>query len=382
MRTNRIIIYLIGFLSSISIALTSYINSSFLENFINTYYISAIYILSSFLTIIALIKIPRILTKIGNRFTAIVLSIILFFSLILLSSASTSYVAILAFMLYFISSTLLFTSLDIFFEDFSKNTAIGRFRGFYLTITNLAWVFAQIFSGSIIAKSSLSGSYFIASIFMMATTLIFIFFLKDFKDPQYKKIPILKTIRFFIKNKHVSKIYLLNLILKFFYTWMIIYTPIYLNSYLNFTWSQIGIIFTIMLLPFVLLTFPAGELSDKIGEKKMLKFGFLIMSLFTLIIPLINNSSLWLWALILFGTRVGAAIVEIMTESYFFKLEKEEDTDAISFFRNTTPLAYVIAPLIAIPILLLIPSFQYIFFVLGTILLYGFYITINLKDVR
>ena len=265
---------------------------------------------------------------------------------------------------------------------FSKNTEIGRFRGFYLTIINLAWVFAQIFSGSIIAKSSLSGSYFIASIFMFAVTLMFIFSLKNFKDPQYKKIPILKTIRFFIKNKHISKIYLLNLILKFFYTWMIIYTPIYLNTYLHFNWSEIGIIFTIMLLPFVLLTFPAGELSDKIGEKKMLKYGFLTMSLFTLIIPLIHGSSLLLWAIILFGTRIGAATVEIMTESYFFKLEKEEDTDAISFFRNTTPLAYVIAPFIAIPILALIPSFQYIFFVLGVILLYGFYITINLRDVK
>jgi len=76
---------------------------------------------------------------------------------------------------------------------------------------------------------------------------------------------------------------------------------------LGFGWENIGLIFTIMLVPFVLVDFPLGRLSDKIGEKKLLITGFLITILFTLIIPFISAPLVWIWAIILFGTRLGAA---------------------------------------------------------------------------
>lgn len=192
----------------------------------------------------------------------------------------------------------------------------------------------------------------------------------------------LKTLRSFLKNKDLLKIYLINLILKLFFVWMIIYTPLYLNSYLNLGWDKIGIIFTIMLIPFVLVDYPLGKISDKIGEKKLLITGFAISALFTLIIPMIVEPAVWVWALILFGTRVGAAVIEVMSESYFFKNEREENADVLSFFRNTTPVSYIIAPLCAIPILLLVPSFKYMFFVLGAVMFLGLFLTLRLKDVR
>ena len=217
---------------------------------------------------------------------------------------------------------------------------------------------------------------------MILVCVIFIFFLKDFKDPEYKRMPVLKTIETFAQNKKLSKIYIINLILKFFFAWMIIYTPIYLHQYVGFDWKQIGLIFTIMLLPFIILDFPLGKLSDRVGEKKMLALGFVISASATLLIPFISSATVWLWALILFTTRVGAATIEVMSESYFFKSVQEEDVGTTSFFRNTTPLSFILAPLIATPILFLVPSFEYLFFVLGIILLLGLFITIRLKDVR
>ena len=152
---------------------------------------------------------------------------------------------------------------------------------------------------------------------------------------------------------------------------MIIYSPIYLHEYLGFAWNKIGIIFTIMLLPFVFLDFPLGKLSDKIGEKKMLFVGFMISAVFTLLIPLILEPTLWLWAMILFTTRIGAAIIEIMSESYFFKSVTERNDDEISFFRNTGPLSFLIAPLCATGLLFVLPSFKYLFFVLGAVMFIG-----------
>lgn len=137
-----------------------------------------------------------------------------------------------------------------------------------------------------------------------------------------------------------------------------------------------------MLIPFVILDFPLGKLSDKIGEKKMLLIGFCIISIATLVIPFIETKTLWLWALVLLLTRIGAATIETMSESYFFKSVREEDVGVLSFFRNTSPLSYIIGPALAIFVLLLVPSFEYIFFVLGAVLLVGLSISLRLRDVK
>ncbi len=382
MKNNRRIIYFAGFLFSIPLALTSYINSSFLENYINEYYVGIIYIIASAIAIFGLLRMPRILTKLGNRYTILLFTFTAFISLILLALSNNAVSVILGIILYFISTDFIIASMDIFIEDSSKNSGIGKLRGLYLMIINFAWIFAQIISGSIIAKSSFNGIYLFSAGFMFLVSIIFIFFMQDFKDPKYTKVPILKTIKTFIKNKSLSKIYSINLILKLFFAWMVIYTPIYLYEYLGFDWKQIGIIFTIMLIPFVLLDYPLGRLSDKMGEKKLLITGFLLTAFFTLMIPFVKVTEIWIWAIILFGTRTGAATIEVMAESYFFKDVGERNADEISFFRNTYPLSFIIAPIIAIPVLLLVPSFKYIFFVLAIILLFGLFISLRLKDIK
>ena len=382
MQSNRKIIYLAGFLFSIPIALTSYINSSFLKTYISEYYLGGLYAFASIITIWGFLKMPKVLNRLGNQLVSFLLSFLIFLSLLLLAFGHNKFLVIFAFILYFISSNLIIASLDIFVEDFSKSSSIGKFRGLYLMIINSAWMIAQIISGSIIARSSFKGIYLFSAGVMVLVSAIFILFLHNFKDPKYKKVSIKKTFKFFTENGHASKIYLINFILKFFYVWMIIYTPIYLNEYLHFDWRQIGIIFAVMLIPFVILDFPLGKLSDKIGEKKMLISGFIIGIIFVLAMPLAVKAHLWLWALILFGTRTGAAIIEVMSESYFFKIINAENSEAIAFFRNNYPLAYIVAPLLAIPILLLIPSFKFIFYILGAILLCGLFVALRLKDVK
>jgi MFS family permease len=381
-KNNITIIYLAGFLFSLPLALTSYVNSSFLENYIGKNYVGLVYVFASILTILFMLEMPRILTKYGNRSIAMFAGMVAFGSLVLMALGKGNIIVLISFILYFLSGNFIIASLDIFVEDLSKAHSIGKFRGLYLMMMSLAWVVAQTISGSVINKSSFMGIYLLSAMFMVLFYVIFIFFLKDFKDPEYKKVPILKTLKVFIKNRNISKIYLLNFLLKFFFAWMIIYTPIYLREYIGFAWDQIGMIFTIMLLPFVFLEFPLGKLSDKIGEKKMLFVGFFISGFFTLLIPLILEPKLALWAIVLFATRVGAATIEIMSESYFFKSVTEKNDDEISFFRNTGPLSFLIAPLCATVLLFFLPSFKYLFFILGAVMFMGAYLSLRLKDVK
>jgi len=82
------------------------------------------------------------------------------------------------------------------------------------------------------------------------------------------------------------------------------------------------------------------------------------------------------------GTRIGAATIEVMSEGYFFKEIKEKNADETSFFRNTYPLSYIIAPMIAIPTLLFVPSFKYLFLIVTVFLLLGLLVTLRLKDIK
>jgi MFS family permease len=173
--------------------------------------------------------------------------------------------------------------------------------------------------------------------------------------------------------------YGISFLLQLFYCWMIIYTPIYLYSYLGFSWKEIGVIFTIMLLPYVFIQFPLGKYSDKIGERKILMFGFFITSIFTLLLFFTEKPEVWMWALLLFTTRVGSATIEVMSDSYFFKHIRPENEEFVSIYRTATPFAYVAGPILAIAVFFFAPHFNYIFPILGTLMLYGVYISSTIK---
>jgi MFS family permease len=136
---------------------------------------------------------------------------------------------------------------------------------------------------------------------------------------------------------------------------MVIYTPLYLLD-LGFSWEKIGIIFTVMLIPFVLLQYPAGILADKkIGEKELIIASIIMMATATTLVYFTHSQSLFVWSLILFATRIGAALIEILRDSYFFKRVSGYDVDLINFFRTSMPLAYVISTFLSGMVLIFLP---------------------------
>jgi fucose permease len=152
---------------------------------------------------------------------------------------------------------------------------------------------------------------------------------------------------------------------------MVIYLPLLLHNKIGFEWREIGLILIIMILPFLIFEYPVGRMIDnKTGEKEFLFIGFIIMAAASFTIPFIGQKIFWLWAMLLFISRIGASLVEISAESYFFKKVNDRHSSIISLFRMTQPLAYIAAPLIAIPALLFttIPN---LFAILGIVCLAG-----------
>jgi len=371
------ILYFFSFFVSIQFAATTYINSSFLAQFVSEKNVGLIYALASLIATTLLFLLPRITVQIGNYRVSNIILLAIIFSLVGLWQALDANSGIVMFILYFVMNLLIAFSRDIFIEKYSRDKIAGRARGAALTAINLGFVLAPLAAG-ILAQKSFNNVYLLAALLTLPAFFFLIPF-KNFHDPHYKPTKLNEVWEKFKANPSIFKIYLTNFILQFFYVWMVIFMPIYLNRHIGFSFEQIGLIFTIMLLPFVLIQYPLGRLADKIGEKSILTAGLIIAGLATLVIPFITASNLILWAIILFATRIGAATIEVMTESYFFRKVSASDSELIGFFRNTYPVANIIAPIVA-SLVFLFTSFQGLFGILAIILFASIYLSQTLNN--
>ncbi|MDE2030878.1 MAG: MFS transporter [Patescibacteria group bacterium] len=382
MKINKINrIYILSFLFTLHISISAYINSTFLTKIISEQYVGLLYTIASIITVVILSQSTRLLKHFGNRKFILWLLFINMLSLgVLITSASPKLIA-LSFVSILTTNTLVFLCIDIFIEHFGNPLTIGKNRGIYLTIVNIAWMLSPLITAILITQEGgYTTIYIVALITVILMTLGLLFFIKDFKDKKYVRKPFLDTYVYLKKNKHMLAITIINFILQFFFVWMVIYTPLYLYRHMGFGWDQIGVMFTIMLAPFVMFSLPVGILIDKYHIKKrtFLYWGFAIMSIFTFIIPFISTKNVALWALILFMTRVGASITQATSEIYFFTHVGEEDTHLLGLYRDMAPVAYIIAPVFATLSFMFIP-FKYLYIVLSIILLTGFYYISHLK---
>ncbi|MFH0845807.1 MAG: MFS transporter [Patescibacteria group bacterium] len=379
----RTAIYLLAFVLSLQMAIPAYINSSFIEaKFASTNLISILYTLGSIVTILSLFYLTKTLKRIGNTRLTLALFIINGLSFGLLTFSNQSNLIILAFIALLVLGNLIYFNLDIFLEKQTLNDNTGGIRGKYMTTINLAWLISPIIAGFILEDNNYRNVYFISLLLTVPFLILLGWGFYDFKDPQYEEINFTATFKRLKKKKDIFNIFILRTYLSFFYSWMVIYTPIYLHQNIGLDWSQIGIIFTIMLLPFVLLEIPVGKIADKfLGEKEIMNVGIVILSLATILLSIISVKTLWVWGLVLFLTRVGASLLEITAESYFFKQIDAGDSNIISFFRMSTPLAYLLGPLSASLVLVFV-DFQFIFLVLGIICLTALKFGLEIVDTK
>jgi len=370
-RSTLFILYIIGFFFALRSALPSYISSSFLGEISRESLVGIIYTVTSILTIIAFVFMPSILRRIGNYRTILCLGAINTLALLGLSFFENIYVLLLLFMVSYVSTTLIAFCLDIFIERYSSDVETGRIRSIYLTSINLAWLISPFISGYLLENGDFWRVFISSTAVMIPILLLIAYNLKDFQDTEYHSFNIINTLKEVSKDKNIFSIMSVNFLLQFFYSWMVIYTPIYLHNYIGLNWSEIGIVFTIMLVPFVIIQLPLGWLADlKMGEKELLNLGFVIMAVSTSVMTYITGKNLLVWGLILFATRIGASMIEIMAETYFFKKINTKNADIISAYRMMVPFAYVLGPLIA-TVFICFFNIKYIFLALGLIMFLG-----------
>lgn len=374
--------YVLSFLFSLHIALSAYVNAIFLSSIIKEQYVGILYTISSLVTLLLLSKSSNILKYFGNKNLTLWLLLANMLSLVGMITSRNAYIVAVSFIVFVSTNTQIFYCIDIFIEHFSNKNTVGKNRGFYLMITSIAWMASPLIAAFLITKEGGYKTIYLLAFFATVIMSVgLLFSVKKFNDKTYKKTPFLQTYQYLKTNHHMLAITVINFILQFFYAWMVVYTPIYLYQYIGLGWNQIGIIFTIMLAPFVLFDLPIGILVDKyhVSKRTLLSIGFIVISVSTLLIASMNTQNVVYWGIILFMTRVGACIIETTSEIYFFSHVREEETYLLSVFRDMTPVAYIIAPIISTLIFMVLP-FKSLFIILSVILLAGFYYIPKLKN--
>jgi MFS transporter, DHA1 family, tetracycline resistance protein len=378
-------LYILNFLLGVHIALVVYFNSSFLQSRgISEDLLGTLYVAGSILSLVVLYFLPKILDRFGNFKVMIVSIIAELFIFTGIALCACSWVLIALFALSIATSVPLFFGLDILLESSTKSEAgTGETRSMFLTAINIAFVASPFFAGQILGGGEYYARiYLISAMTMLPVLALVVWKFKRFKDPVYKKVLIKPVLKNIVARTDIRNILVVQFMMRFFFSWMVIYTPLYLAQYIGFSLSQIGVLFSIMLIPFALLEYPLGHYIDKrFGEKEFLIIGFIILILSTAAMSFVTIHDFLLWAVILVMTRIGAATIEVMNEIYFFKHVDSDDLDSITAFRSLRPFAYIIGPA-AGSTLLTVSGMQPLFLLLAIIMTLGLVAACKLRDTR
>lgn len=379
-------LYVALILLSVHWSLVIYINSSYLGQFVSSATVSHLYIIGSLFSLLVFFFTSVLLRKVGVYKLTIIFTALEIAALCGMALATSAFFAITCFLAHFVLVPLILFNLDIFIEEYigTKEKQTGSMRGLYLSLLSLAAAGAPLLTGNLLSASgdSFSSVYVVGALFLIPFLIIVTIYFKKFKDPVYSLLSLKSMMRIFFDNASARHIISISFFLQLFFTWTVIYMPLYLANVAGFSWAEIGIIMFAGLSAYVIFEYPIGIIADKyIGEKEMMACGFLLIAISTSWFAFLPGAAIGTWMCAMFLTRVGASFVEATSESYFFKHTEGIDTHKISLFRMTRPLSSVIGAAMG-SIALLYVQFNMLFILIAFLMIPGLFFTMLLKDTK
>jgi len=378
-------VYALGFIFTFQSLFLAYSNSTYLEEFVSASTVGLLYSVGAVGSLLLFLLLPHLLTRFGNRTTTLTAMLLISFTLLYLGFAWSVIGVVVAFVIYLALAPVVYLNIDIFTETIvgEDESGTGTVRGLFLVIMSLAGFLAPWSMGLIAGEAgNLSELYFFGigiGFFMMA--LVWYFF-RQFHDEEYEPASIKQLWNYVRHYYNIRLVTYCHFLLQLFFTWAVIYIPLYLATEVGLPWSQIGALIAIGALAYTIFELPIGWLADnKYGEKEMMAIGFFILALATGAIGFMSTYGFIGWAILLFMSRVGCSFIEVTTESYFFKQTKGRNSNLMSLFRMTRPAANLVGALLGSVCLLFLP-FNLIFSVLALVLVSGIFVAMFLVDTR
>lgn len=362
-----------NFFASAHFFLIIYILAPYLATFLPASDTGLVVSLGAVVTLAVFPFVPRLVAKHGAQALSILLACLEALVLLWLALMPSPVAAVLLAALACAISPLLAYQLDILLEATVENEGTtGRIRTAFLTAGNVALLIVPLLIGLLLDGADRYDRVF----FVAALSLIPFIVLMSVKRLPRGVAPQLHNVKdaclCIFSDKDLRAIAGSMAVLQLFYHLAPLYIPLYLHTVIGIPWSELGWIFAVMLVPFVLVEYPAGILADtKLGDRTLLIAGFVIMGLsFTLIGLITASTPVIVTLFILLGTRIGAALVEAMVEGHFFRRVSEEDTNTVSVFRMMRPTGALIAPILG-SLILIFADYDVFFALTGLLIAIG-----------
>lgn len=354
----------LGFLDAFFI----YIISSYFAEVAGSEHIGWFYIAAFSLVFASLVWLQPLVRRLGLSSVLFYLFLVLVGSAAWLSASGVNFLGALFLLVFLVANNVLWVVMDILLEQFSVDRISGRVRGFYLTIMNAGLLVAPFFATHVLEYAGYAGVFAFLTIGYAVTFIIALVGLAHTPRLNFPKLSWQKTKSTLSAHPDLLRIYHISFAMEFFYAIMVVYMPLYLIQ-AGFSWEEIGLLFTAMLLPFVLFQYPLGAIADRhFGEKELLMGSLFIVIVATAGVCILHTPSLWWWGAMLFATRVGIAGIEVLRDAYFYKHVHAEDADHIAFFRTARPSANIVGALVALALLAFFPMQSLFLVVVGVML--------------
>lgn len=377
-----VVTYMLTLLFALHYGIPLYASSSYLHEYFDSSIVSILYLFGSIGSIIAGFSVADKIKKFHTYQFTFGLTVAEILVTIGFALTHNIYLLGILFIAHFIFQGLLYVCLNVMIESFSNFANTGSIRGLFLALFNTATLISPLIGGTIISHTSFQALYITSGVMLLPFLFFLHKYLSHIKDPAYHKIDAIQSLKLAWTNKNLRAALVGSFIVNCFYAVMVIYSPIYLETIGIPLSTYLTFILPIALIPLVILPYELGYLSDnRFGEKELLIGGLLILAITTFLCVMITSTLPLIWILVLTFSRVGAACVETMTFSYYFKKIGPEDASLTALFSISQvagtatigAVGFLVAPLI-------VERPQLIFVLFGCSILASIYYVFPMKD--
>lgn len=261
------------------------------------------------------------------------------------------------------------TTLGTIIRDESRLKDIGKVEGLKYAIVNIGWLIAPLFAGFIAEYLSVR-SYYLISVILFTIGILFfskVRIKKKFVDGLDSNF--IKNVRDFFSYKDLIKAYIANIGLSAWWGIVYIYGPLLIiENGLDKRW--VGFFLFLVCVPLIILDYPIGRLLGKVKCRKFYFFGYAIISVCAFLIFLVK--SIYIKIALISLASFGAALIEPIRESYFFKLvPKKKEEKYYGPFLTSENIGNSVGTFLASSILFITSSYSKIF-ILSSFLMFFF----------
>ena len=267
--------------------------------------------------------------------------------------------------------TLTALLIPLFMSDFSGDTGMARLNSRYHLWTNVGALLAPMLAVVVATRYGNRSAFFLSSAIYLAAWMFFKYFRLIQEDKKIKPMSPRRTVRslmrnaiLFFKTPGMLRAYAINFGFYSLRAMRYLYVPILVIEN-GFNKDTLGMVLTIGIIPYLLLSEVMGRLVRRFGKRLWLVLGFGSFAAFSIWatvatgLPLLAIFVLW---------QISGAFMEPVHDLLFFdNTKKAQQTRFYGVFRTSANLPSVIAPIVGAACITLFGTTSAVWFVTAAV---------------